>query len=399
MPVIYIHKLKLLIILSVFHLVFDLIAMKRIKLGFLVNPIAGMGGRVGLKGTDGDTYKEALKLGAQPISPARARLFLSKIKREGLGSSFNWYAPSGSMGGDYLDEYSIAYNKVYDAPMETTAEDTKKTVLKFLEHDIDVVVFVGGDGTARDICDVINLKVPVLGIPSGVKMYSSVFALNIDSAIEVLRAVINDQVTYDEREVIDIDEEAYRRNTLDIKLYCYLRVPVYAGYIQSSKGVTILSDDIKSNLDGIARYVVNEMIKPDTLYLLGPGTTTMAIAKKLGIEKTLLGVDAVYNGKLVGKDLNEDGIIRLISKYGRVKVILSPIGNQGFILGRGNQQISPNVLRLISKEDLIIISTRSKIENLKSLYVDTGDENIDKKFRGYVKVIVDYGIFKVMKVK
>ena len=372
--------------------------MEKLKLGLIINPIAGMGGRVGLKGTDGEAYYIALKKGAKPVTPGRALEFLNSLDLE----DFELYVAPKVMGEDVAKK-SKHRNKIAKVVGElyserTTAEDTKRIAKQMVDEKIGLLVFVGGDGTARDVADAIDMKIPVLGIPSGVKMFSAVFAVNPKAAAEIVKAFANGETRIVEEEVLDIDEEAYRKNVLKARLYGYLKVPIVAGLVQSSKQPSTDIADEEDNKRAIAERIVEEM-EPDTLYILGAGTTVKAIADRLGIEKTLLGVDAAYNGKLVGKDLDEKGLLELLDKHPKAKIIVTPIGGQGFIFGRGNQQISPNVIRKVGgKKNIIVIATWRKIRNLDVLRVDTGDEEVDSMLRSYIKVIVDYHDAVMMKV-
>jgi len=221
-----------------------------------------------------------------------------------------------------------------------------------------------------------------------VKVYSSVFAYSPEEAAEAVLEYLAGRAPLAEREVLDVDEEAYRRGVLRVKLYGFLRVPVAEAFVQPSK-TWAGSLDVEENKRAVARYLVEEMEK-GVLYILGPGTTLMAVAEELGVEKTPLGVDAVLNGRLVGRDLNEEGILRLLDRYSRVKVVVSPLGGQGFIFGRGNQQISPEVLRRVGKENIVVLATRDKVRELEALRVDTGDPEVDEMLRGYIRVVVDY---------
>lgn len=372
--------------------------MKKLKLGLIINPIAGMGGRVGLKGTDGEAYYIALKKGAKPVTPGRALEFLNSLDIE----NFELYVAPKIMGENvarkskHKDKIAKIIGELYSE--RTTAEDTKRIAKQMVNEKIDLLVFVGGDGTARDIADAIDMKIPVLGIPSGVKMFSAVFAVNPKAAAEIVKAFAKGEVRIVEEEVLDIDEEAYRKNILKARLYGYLKVPIVTGLVQSSKQPSTDIADEEDNKRAIAERIVEEM-EPDTLYILGAGTTIKAIADRLGIEKTLLGVDAVYNSKLVGKDLDEKGLLELLEKYSKAKIIVTPIGGQGFIFGRGNQQISPNVIKRVGgKKNIIVVATWRKIRNLDVLRVDTGDEEVDNMLRNYVKVIVDYHDAVMMKV-
>jgi predicted polyphosphate/ATP-dependent NAD kinase len=365
-------------------------------MGFIINPIAGMGGAVGLKGTDGDAYVEALELGAQPVTPRRARDFISKIKY--VDQIFVVVAPT-IMGENILNETEISYKVVgaLDVGVTTTSTDTKRIVKKMLEEEIDILVFVGGDGTSRDVYDVVNSHIPVLGIPSGVKMFSSVFAVNPDAAAEIVDAFIKGDVEIVEKEVLDINEDAFRKSKLDVSLYGYMRVPSVRNLIQASKAPSRAKESQKENQEAIARYIIEEM-STDILYLLGPGTTTRQVTDELQVDKTLLGVDAVYNKEVVGKDLNEEDILTLLKSYKDAKIIVSPIGGQGFIFGRGNQEFSPDVIRCIGKDNVIVIATKDKISDLKSLRVDTGSFEIDEMLKGYHKVLTDYREWRMIKI-
>ncbi len=366
-------------------------------MGLIINPIAGMGGAVGLKGTDGDAYKEALELGAQPVTPKRARAFISKIKY--VDQLFIVVAPA-IMGESIVSDTGIRYKVVgsLDVGVNTTSDDTKRIVKKMLEEEIDVLVFVGGDGTSRDIYDVINSQIPVLGIPSGVKMFSSVFAVNPDAAAEVIDAFIKGDVEIVEKEVLDINEDAFRKSKLDVSLYGYVRVPSVRNLIQASKAPSRAKESQKENQEAIARYIIEEM-NQDVLYLLGPGTTTRQVTDELKVDKTLLGVDAVFNGEIIEKDLNEEDILTLLKSYKDVKIIVSPIGGQGFIFGRGNQEFSPEVIRFVGKDNILVIATRNKISDLKSLRVDTGSDDIDEMLKGYHKVLTDYREWRMIKIE
>lgn len=365
------------------------------KVGLIVNPIAGMGGSVGLKGTDGDIYKKAIKLGATPVVPKRTSRFLSNIKnKEDL---FLLVAP-GKMGENYVKKKDFSYEVIGETKKETTAEDTKRIANQMIEKSIELLVFCGGDGTARDIYDAIGMKKPVVAIPSGVKMFSSVFALNPNAAAEIINKFLKEPLETLDKEVLDIDEESFRKDLLDSKLYGYLKIPKFQNLIQASKDSSKVGRTAEENKYEIAQYLI-ENFKNDTLYLLGPGTTVKSITDQLSISKTLLGFDAIYNNKLIGNDLNENEIIALLKKYPNAEIIVTPIGGQGFIFGRGNKQISPQILKMVGKKNIKIIATEEKMKGLKCLRVDTGDPEVDKIFKGFIKVITGYKQELVMEVE
>ncbi|MEM3883077.1 MAG: ATP-NAD kinase family protein [Candidatus Methanomethyliaceae archaeon] len=366
------------------------------RVGFIVNPIAGMGGAVGLKGTDGDEILErAVKLGAERVSLRRAEEFLRALGVVAQTIEF-WTCPDG-MGEEAFLRAGVRCTVIPGRRGKTCAEDTKQAARYMLEHNLDIIVFFGGDGTARDILDSVDMKIPVLGVPSGVKMQSGVFAVTPRAAAELLIKYLWDEVPLKEAEVADVDEEAFREGRLSARLYGYLLTPYEPDYIQGMKAPTPVRDDVVENMRAIARWVVEHM-EDNTVYILGPGSTVKAIMERLGLESTLLGVDIVADRKLIERDVGEREILEAI-RGRRARVIVSPIGRQGFIFGRGNQQISGRVLRAVGKENVLVISTREKLEGIEYLRIDTGDPEVDRLFQGGLKVLVDYGVFKMMMVK
>jgi len=361
------------------------------KIGLIVNPIAGMGGSVGLKGTDGEIYKKAIELGAKPTTPQRIEETLSLIKRKDV----YFMVAHGKMGEDYIKKFDFKYEVVSKIGEETNATDTKRIVQEMLEKGIELLIFVGGDGTARDIYDVLEFKIPVVGIPSGVKMFSPVFALSPSAAAEIINIAGNQFI---EKEVLDIDEEAFRENKIAAKLYGYLKVPKNITLLQAKKEPSNVSKSEEDMKEEIADYLM-ENLEKETLYILGPGTTLKTIADKMGVGKTLLGIDAVFKGQLVGTDLNEKGLLTLIKMYNKSTIIVTPIGGNGFIFGRASKQFTPEVLRLIGKKNIVVVATEDKINKLECLRVDTGNIEVDRSLNGFTKVITAYKKETIIEVK
>ena len=359
-----------------------------------MNPIAGMGGSVGLKGTDDGMHRRAAELGAQPIAPARTAAFLSHIKKL---AGIQFLVAPGAMGKAMASEAGVNFEVVGKVGQETTGDDTRRIAARMLDRGAELIVFVGGDGTARNIHDAVDLKCPVIGVPAGVKVYSSVFALNPRAAASMVDSFI-EGVETSEQEVLDIDEDAFRKDILDARLYGYMRVPVDARYLQGGKEGSGQGVSNVENQEEIAEHVV-ETMEDDILYLLGPGTTVNAIAKELGIKKTLLGVDAVLGGHLVASDLNEAGLLELVGKFGKSRIIVTPLGGNGFIFGRGNRQFTSRIIAMVGRENVQIVATREKMQKLQCLRVDTGDEDVDRELSGYVDVIVGYKYSKVCRVE
>lgn len=352
-------------------------------IGLVVNPFAGLGGRVGLKGTDGLAAR-ARALGAEPLAPARAAEALAPLA--GRGTRF--VTAAGAMGADPLAAAGIGDAECVHVPaVPSTAADTRAACRAFLEAGVDLILFCGGDGTARDVADAVGAAVPVLGIPAGVKMYSSAFALDPGTVARILLA--DGPIRLADAEVIDVDEEAYRANDFRTVLHAVVRTPSAPGLVQASKQVFEEADEDRARAE-IGRFIADAM-RPGVLYVLGPGTTTGAVAERLGLDATLLGFDAVLDGRLVGTDLNEQDLLALLGEAGEARLVVSVIGAQGFVLGRGTQVCTPAVIRRIGVENLIVLGTPGKLARTPRLHVDTGDPEVDRAFGPHLRVVTGYG--------
>ncbi|MFA5771317.1 MAG: ATP-NAD kinase family protein [Thermoplasmata archaeon] len=397
-----------------------------VLIGFLVNPIAGIGGKVGLKGTDGEkTLGKATKLGGKPIAPKKAIESLDIIKSNRKNIKF--LTCSGDMGENELKrsgfskkDYEIVYKSgkktiakyTKETGTKTTAKDTKKACEKFLKEtkeNIDLILFCGGDGTARDVVSVVGERVPIIGIPAGVKMYSGIFAETpskaglavVDYANFAVSTKEAETIETEEVEIVDIDENEYRKGNLRLAIYGKAKTICDKNIIQVTKGI-IDAESEEDKKAEIGEHIIEMMEKEkDTFFILGPGTTTEKVTELLGIKKSLIGVSIIKEGKLIADDVNEKNILTIINKMknkNKIKIIISPIGNQGFIFGRGNQQLSADVIKKVGIENIIVIATPNKLKKIDTLRVDTGDRNLDKKFKGFWKVVIGYGRWRMCKV-
>lgn len=359
--------------------------MEKKKIGLIVNPVAGMGGSVGLKGTDGkEIYLKALELGAQPVTPGKAHEVIEHLKNV---ETIDWLVGPGKMGEYTLQEMGLDHTVIGETGEDTTGEDTRRIARQMVENGAELIVFVGGDGSARDMFDAVGTNTPVVATPAGVKIFSAAFAISTRGAAEMLDAFVGG-VGVTEEEVLDIDEEAYQNNRLDSRLYGYLMVPNVRAFLQPGKIASTTPSSEESKAE-IASYIVEELA-PETLYILGPGSTVKAVADEMNVAKTLLGVDAVYEGQLVGQDLNEKGILALLEQYEKRKLIITPLGGNGFIFGRGSKMFTPEVIRSVGKKNVIIVGDRDKVQHLDCLRVDSGDFSLDEELSGFLKVWVGY---------
>jgi len=360
-----------------------------------------MGGKVGLKGTNG-TAKKAAALGAEPVAPAKAVEFLKKLKELDLTTRIEIVTCPNVMGEKEAKTAGIKAKALHvRLKPETTSADTKNAVKKLVALNVDMIVFVGGDGTARDILDALGspAHVPVLGIPSGVKMYSGVFAATSIDAAYVVQAFMEGEAQLMDFEILDVDEEAFREDRFSARLYGILKGPFVPMHSVGSKHLSPDTIDEHENQMAVAKFIVEEM-NPKATYILSPGSTVKCVADLLGVEKTLLGVD-IYHDKTVVKDVNEEKILSTVKDWKNTWLVLSPIGRQGMLLGRGNQQISARIIGKIGREHVIVGATRSKIGEIEGgvLRVDTGDAEVDEMLRGYMRVAIDYREWRLVKVQ
>ena len=491
------------------------------KLGLIINPIAGMGGMVGLKGTDG-VLSEAVSRGAVPHAAEKTKRALLKLlpliqdaEAKGVKAASEKEASTeadakittedakstelekltiitcgGDMGETILRELGFSYEVAYisskaktdiaDAKNSnlasaeyknmTNAEDTKAGASSIASAGADIIAFVGGDGTARDIYEAVGEGLPVLGIPAGVKIYSPVYAQSPEKAGELLRLYLSGQTTLTkEMEVLDINENDYRKDIINTSLFGYLRVPYERRFLQSRKAPSPLSEEARQG--AIAKHIaedimrigskagaqkgkedtqqINESVPEDTYYIIGPGSTTRSLANYLGVENTLLGVDIVHKKQIVEKQTNAktdtetgtkaviktvvkdatekeilaylesepaansttspklaieqatDRVKSILDQPKQIKLIITPTGGQGYLLGRGNQQISAEVIKMIGKKNIIVIATQEKLAGFlgEPLRVDTGEAEADGMLRGYVKVITGYKEMQMYRVE
>jgi predicted polyphosphate/ATP-dependent NAD kinase len=371
-----------------------------LKLGFMVNPIAGMGGKVGLKGTD-DVLAEAVKRGAKPVAPERGTEFLMKLKELGTAQKTHILTCPGAMGEEEIHAAGLEAEILsMKTEPQTSAEDTKTAIRLLVKQEVGLILFVGGDGTARDILDALPSAptMPVLGIPAGVKMYSGIFAVNPAEAAYVVEAFIKGETQQVDLEIIDADESAIRSDRFNIRLYGFLKGPFLPMRIQGSKQASPETIDEHDNQMAVARFIVEGMA-PKATYILGPGSTVKCVADLLEAEKTLLGVD-IYSEDRTVKDVNEAALLRNIHDWQNTWIVVSPIGRQGILFGRGNQQISPKVIRLVGKKKIVALATKSKVQSVEGgvLRVDTGDREVDNLLKGYMRVATDYREWRMIKI-
>lgn len=357
------------------------------KVGVLVNPLAGIGGAVALKGSDGAaTVAEALARGAVPQAVTRAERALRPLAELPEIELVTW---AGEMGEHSARAAGFEPRVLGTSADSTSAADTRAAAAALLAEGVDLLLFAGGDGTARDVLDAVGTQLPVLGIPAGCKMHSGVYAVNPEAAAELVKKLaLGDWVNVVEAEVRDIDEEAFRRNQVRARYYGSLKVPVDGSLVQQVKCGAEANDALEQ--EEIAQFVV-EQLAPDITYLIGSGSTCFRIKELIGIPGTLLGVDVVRNDELLQADATAQQLLDFVTA-GECRAVLSVIGGQGHLLGRGNQQFSPEVVRALGKEKLIVLASRRKLASLASrpLLLDSGDAELDRALSGLIEVTAGY---------
>ncbi|SDK29707.1 ATP-NAD kinase family protein [Microbulbifer yueqingensis] len=365
--------------------------MKLTKLGLVINPWSGVGGPAGLKGSDGaETVQRALEAGIEPRAQQRAATALAPLAE--FRDRVQILCFAGDMGANVARAAGLTVTVVGEAASDpSTPADSERAARAIRASGADLIVFVGGDGTARNMVNALGDHFPVLGIPAGVKMHSACFAISPRAGGEVLRRLLNAQlVDLYQREVRDIDERSFREGRVSTRHYGELLVPEEGHFLQAVKNAGREVEELA--VADIAAEVVEEM-DPDTLYIVGPGSTTLAVLREVGCEGTLLGVDLLRDGELVRADVGAPDIEQAIADHeGPVKIILTAIGGQGHLIGRGNQQLTPAVLRAVGRENLVVVATKTKITELggRPLLVDSGDAALDEEWSGFIRVITGY---------
>ncbi len=374
----------------------------RLHLGLIINPLAGLGGALALKGSDGEALREAVKA----FTPEQRRRAEERVRRafkplRDCLPEITFSTWQGAMGGQLLDSMDISATIPHETqrcsgkdgklPLGTSGADTQRAARSLQKHGVDLLVFAGGDGTARDIFDAIGTTLPSLGIPCGVKMHSGVFAVSPEAAGELLEQLVaGGLVGLRAQEVRDIDEQAFREDRVRTRYYGELMVPSEGQYLQQTKIGGRESPELVA-ID-IAAWI-GETLDPESLVLVGPGSTTATIMQELGLPNTLLGVDAVHRGQVILADADERGLLKLLAEHkGPAEIIVTAIGGQGHIFGRGNQQFSPEVIRRVGQENITIVAAKSKIAELQGrpLLIDTNDPALDAELCGYRRVITGY---------
>ncbi len=369
--------------------------MRRV-VGVVVNPFAGAGGRLGWKGTDWPLPVEVARRRLPLVAPGRAARFARALASRMPGVVVA--APPGPMGWGSLGDPGVervVVDCVDPGKWPTEPRDTVECMRR-LSGIVDLLVFVGGDGTARLAVEAVGEAVVSLGVPAGVKVYSAVFAYTPEEAAGLAALYLEGRARVERREVLDVDEEEFRNGRLVVRLYGYLRVPVGPGIVAGGKQAVAGQE---AEAEEIAEYFAEELYRECHLYILGPGSTVEAIARRLGVEKTPLGVDLLHNGRIIARDADAETVYRLAREYyPRVYLVVSPIGGQGILLGRGNQQVGPETLRLLGRDHIIVVATPSKLRTVRVLRVDTGDPAVDEMLRGYIRVLTGYARYRLVRI-
>ena len=377
-----------------------------VRLGLLVNPDAGLGGRLGLKGADGQA-KLARSMGAEDRSGPRMKAMLehfSSIHRASF-DEISWVTSEGRMGTDWLPESEIgSINTVHSSSGGTSAADTQDAVNALLDSEIDLLVYAGGDGTTRDVVAALETaessETPVIGVPTGVKMHSGCFAASPKAAAEALSSWLIGDLLLASTEVLDLDEDLYRQGKWVVRLYAEAMTPSSPRWMQGSKQRVEVSGE-EDTTEGLADHIREILVTDDRMIIWGSGGTLRKIGEMNGFEPTTLGIDATTGKEQVGTDLSESDLLELLSEHdGPTTLLLSPMGGQGFLIGRGNLQLSPQVLRLIGIDNILGVVTPAKLLSVRKLRIETGDSELDAEFAAmrYMKVLQGYRTTRVLPV-
>ena len=390
------------------------------RLGIVVNPDAGLGGKLGFKGSDGRA-EEARAAGAEDRAGPRMNqclshlvdLAASSLNRSGVELELMVW--DGRMGGTWVPDWPSACPMHVEAldstPSATTPDDTTRLVGQLLDAGVEAILYAGGDGTTRDIVNALESageeaqKTAIIGVPGGVKMHSGCFATTPKAAAEVVLSFALGDLRTAITEVMDLDETVYAKGEWKVRMYGEAWTPSSPRFMQGAKEqVERVSEE--DTIEGLAHHV-STLIDDDSdlMVVWGSGGTLRRMGEHLGLELTLLGID-VQQGGTVHHDLNEQQLLRLIGAHTTdagprpILLLLSPMGGQGFLIGRGNLQLSPDVLRLIGHGNILGVATPSKLIGLDAVRIDTGDENLDAEFQSkrFIKILQGFRTTRLIRV-
>lgn len=357
------------------------------RLGLIINPLAGLGGRAALKGSDG-VADQALAMGVEPLAQQRVKVSLQALLP--LRDQLQIFTAPGLMGAALLEELGFEYEVIGElSGDQTRAEDTERLAEQIQARGVDLLLFAGGDGTARNICNSARPGQLVLGIPAGVKIHSGVYAVNPRAAGELVAMLVTGElVRLGSADVRDIDEVAFREGQVRTRHYGELSIPEEGRFVQQVKQggrelETLVLDDIAAGLQEEGDAIT---------WIMGPGSTNLGLLEAMGLEGTLLGVDVIRAGELIGRDVTEAQLWGLLQDAEEARILVTAIGGQGHILGRGNQQISPRIVRAVGVENLLVVATKSKLKTLagRPFLVDSGDQQLDEELTGLRRVLSGY---------
>jgi len=390
------------------------------RLGIVVNPDAGLGGKLGFKGSDGRA-EEARAAGAEDRAGPRmqqclnhlATLATSSLNRSQVGLELLVW--EGRMGGTWLpshaEEAPLKVEAMGVTPATTSPEDTARLVRELVNAGAEALVYAGGDGTTRDIVKALEgmgedaQKTALIGVPGGVKMHSGCFATTPKAAAEVVLSFALGDLRTAITEVMDLDETVYAKGEWKVRMYGEAWTPSSPRFMQGAKEqVERVSEE--DTIEGLAHHVASLLDdEPDLMVVWGSGGTLRRMGEHLNHDLTLLGID-VQHGNTVHNDLNERGLIEVISAHVNedgqrpLLLLLSPMGGQGFLIGRGNLQLSPDVLRLIGHGNILGVATPSKLIGLEAVRIDTGDEDLDAEFQSkrFIKILQGFRTTRLIRV-
>ncbi|WP_339842634.1 ATP-NAD kinase family protein [uncultured Halopseudomonas sp.] len=360
---------------------------QRFRIGLIINPLAGLGGQAALKGSD-DVAEQALAMGVKPLANERVRKALEVVLP--YAERIELLVAPGPMGADLAAELGFTHQVVGELDAQRTcAQDTCRLAAELVSQGVDLLLFAGGDGTARDICSSIKAGQLVLGIPAGVKIHSGVYAVNPRAAGELVSLLVRGElVRLGEAEVRDIDEDAFRQGKVRTRHFGELAIPEEGRFVQQVKQSGRETETLV--LDDIAGWLQEE--DPQIGWIMGPGSTSLGLLEAMGLEGTLLGVDVLRDGQLLALDATEKQLWKLLEEGGEWRILVTAIGGQGHILGRGNQQISPRVVRAVGTDNLLVVATKTKLKTLagRPFLLDSGDADLDQELTGLRRVLSGY---------